>query len=718
MPIIINGGSRRAGGWWAKHLTNTEQNERAELVEMRGVTAESVGGAFAEMRALATGTKCTNYFYQANINPRADEHLTPEQWGQAVDTLERNLGLTGQPRFVIEHEKGGRTHRHVVWSRIDVEHQRAIPDSLTAQIHEQTSRELEIAFDLERGKSILVPDRDFERPERGPQKWETFRGQRHGIDPRTITEELTGLWQGTDSGRSFKTAIEERGYILAQGDRRDFVVLDEAADVHSLARRIEGAKAKDIRERLADLDRSTLPSVDEAKAQIEARRHADNYYDRDAADAQWQSAVNNAGIAKDNADTQRSKPDRASAQEQPARNDQLLGPTAGDIRLAWSLSDSGAGFASALEHRGIMLAAVSREEAEASSRVAAFAKGLGRVAPSYTDGELVAVNGFGGVYRLDPHTTGDGGDEIASYLRTVDRSGLLNVTETREVMREASRATFMDELAAARPATAIERKIHDLSTGAKDESAFLKGLDDAGLALARATADDVSDLGREFALSFAATDKPVPTDWCWIAEGELVAVNSYGGIHRLNPHIVDGDLCEALVTDAGKAILSIGAERFTALEARADTTDHWNLIREARSAERMERATEANTDAGSEVEKPKDQGVDFGVGVLGGVSRALEGAARIVESLGDVLDTLTGGSPQPAPQPEKPPPAPEPQPLPVAEFPRASAPLDADTRREAVLRAIAEMESALRQEDERRDREAGRGLEIEREISR
>ena len=65
------------------------------------------------------GTKCTNYFYQANINPREDEHLTPAQWREAVDTLEKNLGLTGQPRFVVEHEKEGRTHRHIVWSRID-----------------------------------------------------------------------------------------------------------------------------------------------------------------------------------------------------------------------------------------------------------------------------------------------------------------------------------------------------------------------------------------------------------------------------------------------------------------------------------------------------------------------------------------------------------------------------------------------------------------------
>src|ERR1700729_2964476 len=154
MPIFINGGRRRAGAWWAKHLTNEEKNERVEVVEMRGVVAETVADAFTEMRALAAGTKCENYFYQANINPRADEQLTPRQWAEAVDTLERNLGLAGQPRFVVEHEKDGRTHRHVVWSRVDLEQQKAISDSLTAVFHERTSRELETAFGLEPGKSV------------------------------------------------------------------------------------------------------------------------------------------------------------------------------------------------------------------------------------------------------------------------------------------------------------------------------------------------------------------------------------------------------------------------------------------------------------------------------------------------------------------------------------------------------------------------------------
>ena len=53
--------------------------------------------------ALAAGTRCKNYFYQVNINPRADEHLTPKQRDEAVDRLESNLGLTGQQWIVLSY---------------------------------------------------------------------------------------------------------------------------------------------------------------------------------------------------------------------------------------------------------------------------------------------------------------------------------------------------------------------------------------------------------------------------------------------------------------------------------------------------------------------------------------------------------------------------------------------------------------------------------------
>lgn len=265
--IIINGGSRTNGRFFAAHLMRGDMNDRVEVREIRGVCSDNIRDALREMEAVASGTRIENYFYHANINPDTRErNLTPEEWREAVDTLERNLGLIGQPRFVVEHEKEGRTHQHIIWSRVDLETMRAKPDSLNYAAHERTSRELEIAFGLERGESVLTPDRDGQRPERTPESWAMMKAEKTGIDPRDVKAEVTALWQQTDSGKAFQAAVEERGYVLARGDRRDFVLIDSAGTDHSLARRLDGVKAAEVRERMANVDRAALPSVAEAKA--------------------------------------------------------------------------------------------------------------------------------------------------------------------------------------------------------------------------------------------------------------------------------------------------------------------------------------------------------------------------------------------------------------------------------------------------------------------
>jgi hypothetical protein len=255
--MIIKGNPRRDVDFWAAHLMRTDQNERVALVDIRGLSGESVRDCLAELDAIAQGTRTKNGFYVASLNPRDDETLTNEQWTTAADRLEENLGLAGQPRFIVEHEKEGRTHRHVVWGRIDADTMKAIPADFNFARHEQTSRELEQLFGLE--PVIVEP-----RAERGPKDWETFRAQDSGIDPKEMALEITALWQGADSGLAFKAALEDAGYILARGDRRDFVIIDQAGDDHSITRRT-GAKAAEVRARLADIDRDALPSVAEAR---------------------------------------------------------------------------------------------------------------------------------------------------------------------------------------------------------------------------------------------------------------------------------------------------------------------------------------------------------------------------------------------------------------------------------------------------------------------
>lgn len=270
--MIIKGTSCAGASRLAAHLTRVDTNERAEVKDIRGVVADTLSGALREMEAVAAGARTTKPFYHGSINTRADERLTDEQRMEAIDRLEAALRLTGQARVVVVHEKEGREHCHIVWSRIDLDRMAAISDSNNYRKHEEVARTLEREFGHERVQGAHVEREGKERPERTPSHSEMLQSERTGISPEQAKKLMTGIWQTSKNGKEFQAALEEKGWILARGDRRDFVAIDPNGGTHSIARRIEGAKAADVRERFADIDPKTLTSVAEAK-QVQRGRH-------------------------------------------------------------------------------------------------------------------------------------------------------------------------------------------------------------------------------------------------------------------------------------------------------------------------------------------------------------------------------------------------------------------------------------------------------------
>lgn len=282
--MVIKGNARGGPVELAKHLKRADTNERVEILGLRGVASLDLDGALCEMDAMGAALRTTRTLYHASINVPAHERLTPEQRSQAIDRLESALGLTGQPRAIVEYEKRGRggdmrVHCHVVWSCTDMEHMRAIRCDHNFRTHELVARELEREFGHARVQGVHV-ERDrpngerVMRPTRTPSHAELQQAARTGIDPHQMKAEVTALWRSTDSGKSFAAALEQHGYVLAKGDRRDFVIVDRQGEVHSLARRIEGAAARDVRARMAGVDRNQMPDVAQARAIQEARQLA------------------------------------------------------------------------------------------------------------------------------------------------------------------------------------------------------------------------------------------------------------------------------------------------------------------------------------------------------------------------------------------------------------------------------------------------------------
>jgi hypothetical protein len=663
MPIIIEGGSRSAGWWWAQHLQNTEKNERTELIQTVGLDSETVPELFREMHAMSLGSKTKNYFYQANINPRADEHLTPAQRRESVETLGRNLGLGGQPHFVIEHEKEGRTHQHVIWLRVDLERMKAIPDSLTARIHEQTSRELEIKFDLERGKSILVADREFERPERRATKHERFRGAQSGLDPHAIGNELKALRERSDGAQSFRAGIEAAGYVLARGDRRDFVVVDQAGGDHSLTRRL-GMKVAELRTFMKDIDAGSLPSVAEARARQQVCRAA-----HEARQTHGRAGQGSAPPDQEKTRTGglESGPEGHPGSRKPERP---LNPTQGAIRTAWTLSHTAEQLTEALAARGIGLACVTGEEARANQRARAFGKELGRFVHPLREGEIVAVNERGHVYHFDRRTTGAERGEIEKRLAGIDAGALLSVTDTKDAMREAGRAAAASARRAAReqtrPVTGIEQTILDADKAAAgDHRKFAEALDQAGLAITRATAADIAALDalrRDQELAAMITDaagvqREPERHFGRLEEGELAAVTRRGDLFRLNPqHLetVDKRLAEGgmPLPNVTEARAAFEIERYAAATFQQEMIDIQLQRREeaiearvardgAREAGDQIRSTAATVERETRTIAETGEGALFKTarGATSLAGRALEGIASMIEG---ALDFLAG----------------------------------------------------------------------------
>jgi hypothetical protein len=297
--MIIKGTSCAGARRLAVHLTRTDTNERAEVKEVRGVAAEDLRGALLEMETVAAGARTTKPFYHSSINTAAHERLSDEQRKLAIERLEAALGLSGQPRVVVVHEKEGREHCHIVWSRIDLERMAAISDSHNYRKHEEVARSLEREFGLQRVQGAHAEREGKERPKRTPSHAEMLQAERTGMSTQEVKEQITALWRNTETGKEFAAALAEHGYVLARGDRRDFVVIDRAGGTHSLSRRIEWVKAKDVRERMADIDAGQLPSVTEAKdmqrARAELEREQDQPKPSGGADQEW---TNHGGMVE------------------------------------------------------------------------------------------------------------------------------------------------------------------------------------------------------------------------------------------------------------------------------------------------------------------------------------------------------------------------------------------------------------------------------------
>lgn len=243
--MIIKGASRGNAGQLSRYLMNAQANDRVAVLELPPL-APDVAAAIRDMERVAVVTQGRKPLYHAQINPEPGYAMTANQWQRAVDVLGENLGLNGQPRAVVLHEKDGRTHAHVVFQRTDIEREVLLSDSFTRYKHMAASRQLE--------RELGHRQTSEKKREAVYTQEEARKAANDRLTPREVKAVVTEIYRQSETAESFRETLQAKGYDIAVGDRRAFALLDRYGQDYNLVRMVKGARTSELKDFLAPVE--------------------------------------------------------------------------------------------------------------------------------------------------------------------------------------------------------------------------------------------------------------------------------------------------------------------------------------------------------------------------------------------------------------------------------------------------------------------------------
>ncbi|MFZ5734733.1 MAG: relaxase/mobilization nuclease domain-containing protein, partial [Pseudomonadota bacterium] len=183
--MILKASQRGGPRQLAAHLLNLADNDHILVQDVRGFVSRDLTGAMIEAAAIARGTRCRQPVFSLSLNPPKDAHASLADLMQAVERAEEALGLSGQPRAIVIHEKEGRRHAHAVWSRIDADQMKAINLPFFKSRLSELSKELYLEHDWP------LPEGHRTNGWKNPlnftlDQWQ--QAKRSGLDPREIKQ--------------------------------------------------------------------------------------------------------------------------------------------------------------------------------------------------------------------------------------------------------------------------------------------------------------------------------------------------------------------------------------------------------------------------------------------------------------------------------------------------------------------------------------------------
>jgi len=285
VPKVSKGGRSFAGAWkyYAHDRRTPEQAEEGEQVRTRErigfVHTENLCGIEDDRAAIGLmvmtaeqSHRCEKPVYAFSLAWHPEEQPSKEEMIKAGQDALKALKMEEHQALFISHTETAHPHVHIIVNRVHPETGKSINLYKDQEKLQAWARQ----YEKERGK-IYCLGREFRAQAREAAKTQDGAA----MPGRYVNNTVAESWARSQDGKSFKAALEAKGWGLAKGDKKESVLMAVAPNgkavsiLRELNRGLEKAqkiKTKDFERKTGDLNRDKLPSVREVQQSMQRRK--------------------------------------------------------------------------------------------------------------------------------------------------------------------------------------------------------------------------------------------------------------------------------------------------------------------------------------------------------------------------------------------------------------------------------------------------------------
>lgn len=312
--IAARGHSFKGAGLYYLHDKAASTTDRVVWTQVRNLPMENPEAATNYMAYTAisanrikqeagvplTGRKREKgVVYTFSLSWSPEEKPNQEIMIKSADETLEVLGLQDHQSLIVAHNDTKHPHVHVICNLVNPNDGRMHDPDWGSKLK---MSDWSLKHEFENGK-IYCEQRVENNKKRKQGKLVKYQEPLH--DRKA---EIQELYRQSDSGKAFSAALEEKGYTIAKGNRRSFVLVDYEGRVHSLSRQLDKDQKKEYVDKLSDLSRKDLPLAKEVQADRQ-------YFDRDKQEMEQLQRIEDAAIEKAKKEQEAEKQEKLQAKK-------------------------------------------------------------------------------------------------------------------------------------------------------------------------------------------------------------------------------------------------------------------------------------------------------------------------------------------------------------------------------------------------------------------